>query len=450
MTPSECARCTEKITRENDSDEHVIPAAIGGRMTVRGFLCERCNNQAGEHWDGALAMQLNTISVLLAISRHGSPPRATMDMVGGERIALDPAGATTFGNPQPINKASRGIVGTTRLPPNPRVVKDYIKKLRRKYPDARIESHKGFAFLPGVRHASMSFGGSVASRSVVKTAMALAVKNGIHPGECDVARPFLRDDSITPESCLGFYYSDCHDIVNERPPQVLHCVAVRGDPKTRSLIGYVEYFGAYRMIVVLSRQYRGREFRDSYAIDPLEGKPLPIQCDLRFTEAEIDSNLKHERVDETVREAAFATLFRTAFERRLDREESYYTKEVIKDAAERAGEQASSLVEQIRAFTAVVQESMGSFVLHNSSWYGSRPDDLGRLMNTLGEVFEEYLRKIVERRAEAGPCALCRSTTLDMDQIGNDYLVREWDDRPGCFVVTCKHCGLTHIRTIKE
>ncbi len=50
---SVCAYCGRGIAATDDSEEHVIPAAIGGRRTVRGLLYGLCNNRAGHTWDAA-------------------------------------------------------------------------------------------------------------------------------------------------------------------------------------------------------------------------------------------------------------------------------------------------------------------------------------------------------------------------------------------------------------
>ena len=79
-----CALCEAPIGEENDSKEHIIPNAIGGRRRVQGFLCRACNMMAGEDWDDVLARQLHPISNLLGIKRErGRPPMLVVDTTGG-------------------------------------------------------------------------------------------------------------------------------------------------------------------------------------------------------------------------------------------------------------------------------------------------------------------------------------------------------------------------------
>jgi len=59
MTDGACLICECALTAAKDSEEHVIPNAIGGRWKMRGILCRSCNNTSGVTWDAALAAQLH-------------------------------------------------------------------------------------------------------------------------------------------------------------------------------------------------------------------------------------------------------------------------------------------------------------------------------------------------------------------------------------------------------
>lgn len=59
QTQQQCALCQDTLTSSNSASEHIIPNAIGGRRSVRGFVCTAYNNSAGATWDAALAQQLH-------------------------------------------------------------------------------------------------------------------------------------------------------------------------------------------------------------------------------------------------------------------------------------------------------------------------------------------------------------------------------------------------------
>ncbi|MBB3212453.1 5-methylcytosine-specific restriction endonuclease McrA [Herbaspirillum sp. Sphag1AN] len=63
MNTKKCQLCRDELNHSNDSKEHIIPNAIGGKKKVSGFICKSCNNKAGETWDAELASQLNWFSL---------------------------------------------------------------------------------------------------------------------------------------------------------------------------------------------------------------------------------------------------------------------------------------------------------------------------------------------------------------------------------------------------
>ena len=65
-----CALCDMEITEKNDTKEHLIPNAIGGRKKIKGFICNSCNKASGDNWDSELAKQLNPFSLFFGITRE--------------------------------------------------------------------------------------------------------------------------------------------------------------------------------------------------------------------------------------------------------------------------------------------------------------------------------------------------------------------------------------------
>ena len=40
-----CQGCGEALTGENDSEAHIIPNALGGRLKPKGIICQTCNTK---------------------------------------------------------------------------------------------------------------------------------------------------------------------------------------------------------------------------------------------------------------------------------------------------------------------------------------------------------------------------------------------------------------------
>ena len=78
-------------------------------------------------------------------------------------------------------------------------------------------------------------------------------------------------------------------LVRERPERTFfHCVHVRGDPGRRQLIAYVEYFGSWRYLARLSKNYDGHAFSHCYAVAPLSGKEVDLDVMLEIEPADYE------------------------------------------------------------------------------------------------------------------------------------------------------------------
>lgn len=101
--------------------------------------------------------------------------------------------------------------------------------VKRKYPQVDINellenARSESSYCPDMSHFNFSFGGHEAGRSIVKSALALAVSSGIPAEKCTEATNYLRNDEA--EACFGYFYEI--DLVKKRPKSVpLHCVSIK-------------------------------------------------------------------------------------------------------------------------------------------------------------------------------------------------------------------------------
>ena len=378
MTNSKCIlQCGNRLTKDNSPKEHVILNAIGGRKTVTGFICNRCNHETGRVWDAELAKQLNPLSLLLGIKRHRKDvPSQVFPTSSGGEVQLHDDGNMT------IAKPSHEITtdgNTTQLNISARSMKEVRKLLRRwqeKYPSLKKRSVDDLLATAQARsHYSsdliqipLEFGGEKAGKSLVKSAVALVYDAGIDPRVCDLALDYLTKDDAKP--CFGYYYDDDRDLVGDRPVgKPFHCVYVKGDSGTGRILGYVEFYSLHRMVLCLSESYSGRDFQNLYAIDPVKGEEMSIDIDLRLSMSEVRSAFDYEKFDEEVRMSAANSLFAYIAEADFKREQE----RVIGDAVEYAiedcdaepGEDLSD--DQAYQFTEKIMEKLTPFIQHNAA-----------------------------------------------------------------------------------
>ena len=297
MSNPRCALCNVEITGENDSQEHIILNAIGGIRKVPQVFCVSCNSGAGAKWDAEAARQLQFLSVHLGVVRDRGIGRAVeVVTASGRRARKQPDGRLSFPRSKPsITPKGEGveirIQATTRAE-----AEKTLRGLKRKYPKLDVEAalagvDENDAYLSEPVKAEFNFGGTLSGRSVVKSALTLAVSEGIDARICDLALRYLQNENGDPP--FGYYYR--RDLVTNRPQdRIFHCVAIKGDPVTRKLNGYVELFSIYRMVIGLSDRYAGPAIAASYSIDPTVGDVLNLNVDLTFTDDELRSALANE------------------------------------------------------------------------------------------------------------------------------------------------------------
>ena len=375
MVSRRCALRGCALTVDNDTEEHIIPNAIGGRKKVRGFICRSCNNDTGSEWDDELARQLKPLSIYLGIKRQrGSVPSHNFPTASGLRIQVNADGTMTPAEPK-IAVTTEG--NSTRISVAARSRKELrqvLKGFQRKYPkiqDADIDKamhgvRDNFHYSNDPIGIEARFGGVRAGRSLVKSALALVFDAGIDPSQCDLALNYLRNEE--DEACFGYYYVRGRDLVVNRPAKLpFHCVHVVGCSTDSTMLGYIEFYGVWRMVLCLSETYVGKDFSRTYAIDPTTGGELDIVINLDLPVSEIREAYKYRRYDEAVFREAFCdvmdTVMEVGFRRELDRTSeraitAAYAKSGVAEGDPVTEELAWQLAEDITA-------EVLPFVIHN-------------------------------------------------------------------------------------
>ena len=283
-----CYLCSEPLTVENDSAEHIIPNSIGGIRKVKGFICRVCNNQAGDTWDADLSKQFNKLAILFRVVRDQGENRGeVIETTAGEKLIYR-KDSLKFFSPK-IQKTTKEDGVQYKISANDmKQARTIITGLKRKHPEIDVDEILANAieqinYPEGYLQFETSFGGLSVGKSFVKTALALLSANGINPTICERANSYLLSDG---EPCFGHYYH--RDLVLNRPIGIpLHCVCVAGNQAKRTIQAYLEYFGLARIVISLSAEYEGADFKYHYAINPTEGTEVIIDFDLSFEENDI-------------------------------------------------------------------------------------------------------------------------------------------------------------------
>jgi len=319
-----CIDCNRLIDELNDSREHLILNAIGGRKRVRGLLCRVCNPTAGYTWDKELASQLAPLSSLFAVKRQrGETQPQKVTTASGETFYRRPDGVLVPS--RPVYKEVPRSDGTVQVQIQARTMeeaRDVLRGAKRKYPNIDVEKTLAKVqieqrYLDEPVRFSCGIGGAQAGRSIVKSALCLAVSSGVDPRACTDACAYLKKAEAVP--CFGYYYQ--RDLLLNRPKAVpLHCVAVSNRGTEGQLLAYAEFFGVHRVVIRLAEDYAGPDIHVSYAVNPMLGKKLDVTFSLAFPREDIAACYAYERIPPGSIEAAYDEVMPVALKNDLQRE----------------------------------------------------------------------------------------------------------------------------------
>ena len=377
-------QCGNRLSEDTSTKEHVILNSIGGRKKVRGFICTNCNNKTGAEWDHELAGQLNPLGLLLGISRQrGKIPSQTFSTSSGGEVRLHSDGRRTISKPSHEIDTDGGNTHIRIHARTTRELRKLMKGMRRKYPALRNKSldelmstaKPSSHYSPEWTALNFEFGGNQAGRSLVKSALALAFDAGIDPSACDLALDYLLNESSEP--CFGYFYDRERDIAINRPVgKPFHCVYVKGNSDTRTILGYIELYSLYRVVLCLSDSYFGKSFNNIYAIDPVEGEELDLRVDFDLSIEDIRSAYNYEIYDEGVWRSAASNLLEcivaTDFNRALNRN----IKGAVENALAKCGtEQGDYLTDaQLDQLIGEIIQDLTPFIEHNMARFAYRTD----------------------------------------------------------------------------
>lgn len=368
MKLKKCVLCNARLTEENDSEEHIIPNAIGGRKKISGFICTQCNNISGNSWEAAIAKQLNPLSLLFGIRRQrGKVPSQVFKTTGKEKLELRRDGSLCIEKPTFSIDRVENNVNIKITARSIEEAKKILKGVHQKYPKSNLsEMVKNIDDASFINQEmikfNLSFGGLKAGRSIVKSVLALICESGLDPKDGDIGIKYLKDEN--KPACFGHYYEK--DLIINRPAELpLHCIAVKGDPSHKHLLGYVEYFGVQRVVMSLSLQYEGPPFEKNYSINPISGEELNIKVALELTPEDILSACNYEKMPASLFKKAFDNVLSPAITSSNTKDK--VIEEAVKYAFENCGANKGDTLnpEQTQKLFQLVTERISSLFIEN-------------------------------------------------------------------------------------
>jgi hypothetical protein len=281
-----CYLCNNPLTAENVSKEHIVLNSIGGRLKSKELLCKTCNSKFGHDADSELAGQLVFLSSYFQVKRDsGETPiiKGAKTKDGKEYNILD-GSKPSLSKPKFDKKVENGETRYSIEARNEKELITILKGLRRKHPELDLELAKQKfqwkeEYLEEHLSHSMTIGGDLAFKSIVKTAVNYYIHSQKETEQVKHLFPYLKGEA---DLKIGKHFYPAKPIYKKESNEVVHLIHLYGNKHSKQLYCFVELFSAYSFLVHLSDKYDGKNFSSTYCYDILQNKELAKQVTLKL------------------------------------------------------------------------------------------------------------------------------------------------------------------------
>lgn len=341
---AKCYVCQVDITPANESNEHIILSACGGRLKSKELLCKEHNSNFGNSFDAELARQTNDIANLLSIKRQSGEPPAIKGKLQStdEDYYLQNDGKPVMGKPI-INVDFDGQkLNLSIKARNKKEMREILKGLKKKkYPDLDVEQALMSAeyckkYFDEPIYFQTSIGGKEVFKSISKSAINFFIMKGGDRKHVTHLFPYLEDEIIL--DITRIHLPD-EIIYMPKENEVSHIIRLIGNPEEKILYVYIELFNVHNFIVNLNDTYDGAALDETYVFDVIKTKELNESIPLNYTREQLLSLYREELYNEedyTVYQEIIFQKVKIQYERVLsiamERQLSRYIDELINRA----------------------------------------------------------------------------------------------------------------------
>lgn len=292
------------ISNKTESEEHIIPNALGGRLLSKKLLCIQCNSTFGSSIDADLANQFNSIVAMLNIKRDRGKPRAFEAQVegSGEKYKIEPGGKPRLLKPE----IERGTSTIKIKADNVEQIKTILEReqKRGRYLNLNIDDiinkikediEQGKLSTQTYLNEALTFdvqpGGVNFWRAICKIATNFYIFSGEDNQHISHLIPYIKD-GIQPSRLYAYFFNRDNLFPKYLEAElVIHSLYLKGEPATKNIYMLIELFSTFQFVVLLSDNYNGKEFKYLYSYNVLERKYLDVNYDLEISPDEINQAL---------------------------------------------------------------------------------------------------------------------------------------------------------------
>jgi len=278
--PKHCEGCSAPISKANRSSAHIIPNALGGRLTSSWLICAKCNTELDEIADHALIEAFGVIPTLLDIPRQrGANPPKRLKMQSGANVVLSPDGSLkTTDMSYKVTPVTEGHSVEIEAPDRKRAGQ-LIKRAAKQFPQLNAEDAANAArvvTLPDddAMRVSVNFGSQAVGGgawTIVWLFYLLRIRRKLMPW-VELHAVIKREQEHG--TCFRFLADTPAGIIGP-DPDMGHVLVLRLLPATGEVVAFIQILGVLKLAGVIgTAKASARGFQQIYAFDVLGGREV--------------------------------------------------------------------------------------------------------------------------------------------------------------------------------
>ncbi|WP_439481933.1 HNH endonuclease [Cyclobacterium plantarum] len=266
LLPEKIVTKEKRELKEYKHKEHIIPNAIGGKLTSDKILCAKCGGNFGADIDSALVQHCQNFSTLLNIRRdRGSNQDIIAHKRSGEKIIISSSG-----------EIKPKIEGKLEIPlksdgkPNSIIVKSkqelkMVKGiLSKEYPDYRYKIEEKDIYENDVLNIPYTISED-AYRGICKIAVEYYLEHCGSKEKIQHLLPYMKKEKGDKQHPVHLFYPKKELNIDNK---VYHLIHIKGRKEEKILFAYIRLFGVTSFFVALNwGNYFGEDFEQNYLFD---------------------------------------------------------------------------------------------------------------------------------------------------------------------------------------
>ncbi len=302
-----CYFCGKDLNNQNLKPEHIIPNAVGGRLTSKNILCNDCNNKLSD-LDQSLANSVYLLTNLLNPKRDNkTKSNLPMKFHFNNREFVREADGKYYSSQFKIEKSEKGFhlhlnaFYSADNGAREKVIKPAIKAL-----DSLAQNYKWSAekiyeekrkLIEAISNKVIdtndtpTFVGQIALNqdaklflSMLKISIGYYLSNNFDINYLNKSINILKnkDYKLARKYCYYFFPENFY-----KEDSIYHSIYLKGDKQNNVLYSLISIYGCLNCLVLLNEEYDGETIEKNYFYDLRNHKEIKFDKSLNLTKSEI-------------------------------------------------------------------------------------------------------------------------------------------------------------------